>query len=189
MLKMGGTAAIIVPQGVLFGGGKAFVQARKKLIEEAELKAVITMPSGVFKPYAGVSTGNPHLYQGGETRETWFYDMQSDGYSLDDKRTKLEGYGDLQDIVAKYHTRNSETHTDRTQKWFVVARAEIEAGDYDLSLSRYKKDVFEEVEHEAPAVILDKLLKAEVGGASDDDLANVQSGIVRELMVLREMIG
>lgn len=115
--------------------------------------------------------------------------MQSDGYSLDDKRTKQEGYGDLQDIVAKYHVRNPETDTDRRQKCFMVPRADIEAEGYDLSLSRYKEDVFEEVKYEKPGVILERLLQAEVGEVDDADLAKVKNGIVRELFELKGMIG
>lgn len=198
LLKKGGTACVIVPQGVLFGSGKAFKNLRQLLVERCDLKAVITMPSGVFKPYAGVSTaillftkvwGPKDKVSQPATEQVWFYEMAADGYSLDDKRTKQEGYGDLQDIVAKFHGRNDETDTDRTLKCFVVPRAEIEAEGYDLSLSRYKEDVFEEVVYEAPAVILDKLIKAEVGEASDDDLGGVQGGIVCELLELREMIG
>jgi type I restriction enzyme M protein len=190
LLKMGGTAGMIVPQGVLFGSGKAFVEARKILVDKCELKAVITMPSGVFKPYAGVSTAILIFTKGGETENVWFYEMQADGYSLDDKRTKQEGYGDLQDIVAKYHARNTETETDRTQKCFFVPRADIasDESNYDLSLSRYKKDVFEEVPYDPPSVILDRLIQEEVGDAVDSDLAKVQHGIVRELLELRGMI-
>lgn len=157
MLKIGGTAGVIVPQGVLFGSGKAFVQARKKLIEDCELKAVITMPSGVFKPYAGVSTAMLIFTKGGETEEVWFYEMQSDGYSLDDKRTKLDGYGDLQDIVMQYKKRDLREEGDRTKKFFFVPKSEIVAENYDLSMSRYKEDVFEEIEYETPSVILSKL--------------------------------
>ncbi len=161
MLKIGGTAGIIVPQGVLFGSGKAFVQARKKLVEEAELKGVITMPSGVFKPYAGVSTAILIFTRGGETKETWFYEMESDGYSLDDKRTKLEGYGDLQKIVSKYKKRDPKKDTDRKEKGFFVSREELVENDYDLSLNRYKEDVYDEVEYEEPGVILERLEKIE----------------------------
>ena len=161
MLKMGGTAGIIVPQGVLFGSGKAFVQARKKLVEEAELKAVITMPSGVFKPYAGVSTAILIFTRGGRTDHTWFYEMESDGYSLDDKRTKLEGNGDLSDIIAKFKQRNPKKDTDRKKKGFFVPRQEIVENEYDLSLNRYKEDVYDEVEYEKPDVILEKLVEIE----------------------------
>jgi len=198
LLKKGGTACVIVPQGVLFGSGKAFKHLRQTLVESCDLKAVITMPSGVFKPYAGVSTaillftkvwGSKEKIGTPATDHVWFYDMQADGYSLDDKRSKLEGFGDLQDIVSKYHTRNPETDTDRKQKYFSVPHDEIKNEAYDLSFNRYKEDVFEEIEYEAPSVILDKLIKAEVGDTSEDDLAKIQSGIVRELLELREMIG
>ena len=198
LLKKGGTACVIVPQGVLFGSGGAFKNLRQLLVERCDLKAVITLPSGVFKPYAGVSTaillftkvwGALDKVNKPATEQVWFYQMAADGYSLDDKRSKQGGYGDLQDIIAKFHARNLETDTDRTRKCFVVPRAEIEAEGYDLSLSRYKEDVFEEVEYESSAVILDRLLKAEVGEAGEEELAGVQSGIVRELLELRGMIG
>ncbi len=200
LLKKGGTACVIVPQGVLFGSGKPFRDLRQKLVDQCDLKAVITMPSGVFKPYAGVSTaillftkvwGPKEAVTTPATQYVWFYEMQSDGYSLDDKRTKLEGFGDLQNIVSKFHARNPETDTDRTQKCFVVSREEIanEENNFDLSLSRYKEDVFEEVKYDKPGEILDRLIKAEVGETDDADLAKVQSGIVRELLELRGMIG
>ena len=162
LLKMGGTAGVIVPQGVLFGSGKAFVEARKILVEKCELKAVITMPSGVFKPYAGVSTAILVFTKGGETENIWFCDMQSDGYSLDDKRTKLEGYGDLQDIITQYIKRDQRKESDRKKKYFFVPKDEIVAENYDLSMSKYKEDVFEEVVYEKPAVILAKLKAIEI---------------------------
>ena len=161
MLRMGGTAAVIVPQGVLFGSGKAFVMARKKMVEEAELKAVITLPSGVFKPYAGVSTSILIFTKGGETQHIWFYDLQSDGYTLDDKRNKLEGYGDLQDVVERYKKRDVKKDKDRTQKFFFVPKKELVENDYDLSLSKYKEEVYEEVNYESPAKILKKLSSME----------------------------
>jgi type I restriction enzyme M protein len=176
LLKMGGTAGVIVPQGVLFGSGKAFVQARKILIEQCELKAVITMPSGVFKPYAGVSTAILIFTKGGETENVWFYDMQSDGYSLDDKRTKLEGYGDLQEIVIQYKKRNPKIPSDRKKKYFFVPKAEIVAENYDLSMSKYKEDVFEEVAYEKPAIIMAKL-------------KTMESEIAAELSELEGMLG
>jgi len=170
MLKMGGTAGIVVPQGVLFGSGKAFKEARKLMIEKSELKAIITAPSGVFKPYAGVSTALLIFTKGGETENVFFYDMQSDGYSLDDKRNKLEGYGDLPDIITKYKqnvTSNrplsgaegkGETTNDRKLNHFTVPKKEIVAEGYDLSFSRYKEEVYEEIEYEKSEVILEKLL-------------------------------
>jgi type I restriction enzyme M protein len=182
MLKMGGTAAVIVPQGVLFGSGNAFVIARKKMVEEAELKAVITLPSGVFKPYAGVSTSILIFTKRGETQHTWFYDLQSDGYSLDDKRNKLEGYGDLQDIVAKYRERNQANHknqknhsADRRGKYFFVPKQELIDNDYDLSLSKYKEEVYEEVSYDKPKDILKRIDK-------------IEGVIVKELGELKELI-
>ena len=121
------------------------------------------------------------------TEHVWFYEMAADGYSLDDKRSKQEGNGDLQDIIAKYHARNPATDTERTAKYFMVPRTEIadEKNNFDLSLSRYKTDVFEEVRYDAPGVILDRLIQAEVGDVEEADLANVPSGIVRELLALK----
>lgn len=200
LLKKGGTACVIVPQGVLFGSGGAFRTLRQLLVERCDLKAVITLPSGVFKPYAGVSTaillftkvwGPKDKVAKPATEHVWFYEMAADGYSLDDKRTKQEGYGDLQDIIAKYHARDATTDTDRTAKCFMVPRAEIadEKNNFDLSLSRYKEDVFEEVQYDAPGVILDRLIQAEVGDVDEAELAKVQSGIVRELQELKGMVG
>lgn len=200
LLKKGGTGCVIVPQGVLFGASGSFKTLRQILVERCDLKAVITQPSGVFKPYAGVSTaillftkvwGPKDKVSKPATEHVWFYEMQADGYSLDDKRTKQEGYGDLQDIVTRYHTRNpsTDTDTDRTAKCFMVPRAEIEAQGYDLSLSRYKEDMFEEVHYDLPSVILDRLIQAEVGDVDENELARIQGGIVRELLELRGMVG
>lgn len=160
MLRGGGTAGIIIPQGVLFGSGKAFVDARKIMIEKSQLKAVITMPSGVFKPYAGVATAILIFTKGGETDNVFFYNMQSDGYALDEKRTKLEGYGDLQDIIAQYKNR-STIENNRQNKFFMVSKQEIVENNYDLSHSSYKVEVYEEVEYEAPEIILSKLTNLE----------------------------
>jgi type I restriction enzyme M protein len=197
LLKKGGTACVIVPQGVLFGSGKAFKDLRQLLVERCDLKAVITMPSGVFKPYAGVSTaillftkvyGPKDKVSKPATAHVWFYQMDADGYSLDDKRTKLDNCGDLQDVVAKYHGRDKVTESDRT-KCFTVPRQEIEEQGYDLSLSRYKQEIFEQVQYEAPSAILDRLIASEVGDATPKDLAKLPGGIVKELRELREMIG
>ncbi|MFD0589415.1 N-6 DNA methylase [Paenibacillus sp. GCM10027627] len=176
LLKMGGTAGVIVPQGVLFSSGKAFVEARKILVEKCELKAVINMPSGVFKPYAGVSTAILIFTKGGETKNAWFYDMHSDGYSLDDRRTKLDGYGDLQDIVTQYKLRNQERASDRKEKFFFVPKSDIVKEKYDLSISRYRDDVIEEVVYENPSLILAKL-------------KTIESEIDSELIELEEMLG
>lgn len=200
LLKKGGTACVIVPQGVLFGSGSAFRTLRQLLVERCDLKAVVTMPSGVFKPYAGVSTaillftkvwGPKDKVTQPATEHVWFYEMAADGYSLDDKRSKQEGYGDLQDIIARYHARNPATDTERTAKCFMVPRSEIadEKNNFDLSLSRYKTDVFEEVHYDAPGVILDRLIQAEVGDVDEAELAKVQSGIVRVLLELKGMVG
>lgn len=152
----------------------------------------------MFKPYAGVSTaillftkvwGPKDKVTQAATESVWFYEVVADGYSLDDKRSKKEGCGDLQDIIAKYHARNPAPDTDRAAKCFVVPRAEIEAEGYDLSLSRYKQDVFEDVHYDAPALILDRLLQAEVGDVTEADLAKVQSGVVRELLELKGIVG
>ncbi len=200
LLKKGGTACVIVPQGVLFGSGGAFRTLRRLLVERCDLKAVITLPSGVFKPYAGVSTaillftkvwGAKDKVDKPATEHVWFYEMAADGYSLDDKRSKQEGHGDLQDIIARYHARDAATDTDRTAKCFMVPRSEIadEKNNSDLSLSRYKQDVFEEAHYDAPAVILDRLIQAEVGGVDEAELGKVKSGIVRELLELKGMVG
>ncbi|MDX3960570.1 N-6 DNA methylase [Aliarcobacter skirrowii] len=161
MLRDGGTAGIIIPQGVLFGSGKAFVYARKIMIEKSQLKAVITMPSGVFKPYAGVATAILIFTKGGETDKVFFYDMQSDGYSLDDKRVKLEGYGDLQDIITSYKNRATNSN-DRSGNIFMVAKKEIVGNNYDLSHSSYKDPVYEEVAYDDPKDILDTLSNLEI---------------------------
>ncbi|MDA4277705.1 type I restriction-modification system subunit M [Escherichia coli] len=197
LLKKGGTACVIVPQGVLFGSGKAFKELRQTLVERCDLKAVITLPSGVFKPYAGVSTaillfskvfGPGDKISKPATDYVWFYEMSSDGYSLDDKRNKLEGYGDLQDIIQKYHSRDEASDTDRTAKCFMVPRIDIEAENYDLSLYRYKEEIFEEVQYEQPEAILERLIQAEVGNVDKKVLNKVQSGILYELLELKGMI-
>jgi type I restriction enzyme M protein len=192
MLKMGGTAGVIVPQGVLFGSGKAFKQVRKLIIDKAELKAVIACPSGVFKPYAGVSTAILLFTKGGQTENVWFYDMQSDGYSLDDKRTKLDNNGDLQDIVKKFKNRYDQKENDRKAKFFFVPKAEIVEEEYDLSISRYKEDDFEEIKYDDPNEILDELFKIEIGVKAGELKNNVKesinSGILKELIELKGML-
>jgi type I restriction enzyme M protein len=147
---------VIVPSGVIQNSGKAFEALRKMLIEKTELKAVIAMPSGVFKPYAGASTAILIFTKGGETNHVWFYDMQADGYSLDDKRNKITE-SDLPDIVQRYKSRDAKKDNDRKQKYFMVPKKEIVENNYDLNLSTYKEEVYEEVVYEKPEVIFAKL--------------------------------
>jgi type I restriction enzyme M protein len=160
-LKVGGKAGVIVPDGVLFGSSNAHKMARKMLLEECELQGIISMPSGVFKPYAGVSTAILLFVKGGTTEKVWFYDMESDGFTLDDKRTKINGGGDLPDIVAKWKARKNQTENDRGSKFFYVPKEEIVANDLDLSINRYKVTDYEEVVYEEPSVILGKIEKLE----------------------------
>lgn len=163
MLRMGGTAGVIVPQGVLFGSKKANVSLRKLLIDKCELKAVITMPSGVFRPYAGVATAILIFTKGGETNNVWFYEMKSDGRSLDEKRNPLKkadgtrDFGDLHLIIQAYEKRNSKKETDRTKQYFNVPKSEIENNKYDLSLNTYQEIIYPEIEYADPKVILETL--------------------------------
>lgn len=159
-LRIGGRAGMIVPDGVLFGSSNAHKMARKMLINDCELQGVISMPSGVFKPYAGVSTAILVFVKGGETEKVWFYDMEADGYSLDDKRGKIET-NDIPDIVAKWKHRKEITENDLKSKFFWVAKREIEKNDFDLSINRYKEVEYERVEYEKPEVILAKIEKLE----------------------------
>jgi type I restriction enzyme M protein len=161
LLNTGGRCAVIVPDGVLFGNSNAHVSIRKMILEECRLDAVISMPSGVFKPYAGVSTGILVFTKGEPTKQVWFYDMQSDGFTLDDKRTKIDGVGDIADILTKFKQRSKERFEDRTAKCFFVPIEEIKEKDYDLSIAKYKKIVYEEVKYESPAVIKKKILELE----------------------------
>ncbi|MDP3066719.1 MAG: N-6 DNA methylase, partial [Methanobacteriaceae archaeon] len=159
ILTIGGRCAVIVPQGVLFGNSKAHKSIRQKLLEDCRLDAVISMPSGVFKPYAGVSTGILIFTKGEPTENVWFYDMEADGYSLDDKRTFIDGKGDIPDIIEKYN--NKEYLEDRKAKCFAVPLEEIKENDYSLSISNYKEIEYEEIEYEAPEVIKAKILELE----------------------------
>ena len=160
MLKKGGRCACIVPDGVLFGGSRAHKALRKELVENHHLQAVISMPSGVFKPYAGVSTAVLVFTKtgAGGTDKVWFYDMQADGYSLDDKRSPIED-NDVPDIINRFHNLEAEVDRKKTEQSFFVDKAEIVDKDYDLSINRYKEIVYEKVEYDPPEVILDRLDK------------------------------
>ena len=148
MLQTGGRAAVIVPDGVLFGSSKAHKQIRQTLAETHQLNAVISMPSGVFKPYAGVSTAILLFTKTGTggTDQVWFYDMEADGYSLNDKRDKIKD-NDIPDILARYHNLDAEADRKRTDKSFFVPFEEIKDNDWDLSINRYKEIVYEEIEY------------------------------------------
>jgi type I restriction enzyme M protein len=156
LLKIGGTAGVIIPQGVLFGSGGAFVEARKKLVEEAELKAVISLPSGVFKPYAGVATAILVFTRGGKTENTWFYQVENDGLSLDDKRQRIPD-NELPDVVAQWNARDPQLPSDLKAKYFFVPVQEIRDKKYDLSFNRYHEAERDETVYEEPKVILQKL--------------------------------
>ncbi len=186
LLKPGGRAAVIVPDGVLFGSTKAHKELRRMLVEDHKLDAVVKLPSGVFKPYAGVSTAILFFTRtdSGGTDNVWFYDVQADGLSLDDKRNLLvpeDRFGvrpmgdpfspeehaknNLPDVLARWHERGgSELERERTDQSFCVPKADIAAQGYDLSLNRYKEIVHEEVETRAPLEILADLerLDAEI---------------------------
>ncbi|GAA1983284.1 class I SAM-dependent DNA methyltransferase [Microbacterium pumilum] len=166
LLKPGGRAAVIVPDGVLFGSSTAHKALRRALVEDQKLDAVIKLPSGVFRPYAGVSTAILCFTKtdSGGTDEVWFYDVQADGFSLDDKRTPVEA-NDLPDVRRRWGERTgSERDRARTDQSFTVPKADIVAQGHDLSINRYKEIVHEEVEHRAPADILAdiKALNAEI---------------------------
>lgn len=181
LLKPGGRAAVIVPDGVLFGATKAHKELRRILVEDQKLDGVISLPSGVFKPYAGVSTAIVLFTKtnSGGTDRVWFYDLQADGYSLDDKRTPLldedklglgvetlsdeeRAKNNLPDALARWHQRNgTEQERSRTEQSFCVPKADIAANDYDLSINRYKEIVYDEIEHPQPSEILDELASLE----------------------------
>ena len=148
MLKVGGRCASIVPDGVLFGSSSAHKALRKELVENQQLKAVISMPSGVFKPYAGVSTAILVFTKtnAGGTDKVWFYDMKADGFSLDDKRTPID-QSDIPDIIARFRHPEGEENRERTDQSFFVSKDEIVSNNYDLSINKYKKIEYVAVEY------------------------------------------
>ncbi|MBI5218020.1 MAG: SAM-dependent DNA methyltransferase [Bacteroidia bacterium] len=154
-LKIGGRCAVIVPDGVLFGSSNAHSAIRKEIIDSQKLEAVISMPSGVFKPYAGVSTAVLIFTKttSGGTDNVWFYDMKADGYSLDDKRNPAE-QNDIPDIINRYSDLDTEKKRNRTDKSFFVPVNEIRENKYDLSINRYKEIVYEEKQFDPPQKII-----------------------------------
>jgi type I restriction enzyme M protein len=166
ILRKGGRSATIVPDGVLFGSSKAHVALRQMLVDDNQLEAVISLPSGVFKPYAGVSTAILIFTKGGQTDHVFFYDVEADGFSLDDKRDVI-GENDLPDTLVRWRKREAKKDTDRTGKYFMVPVAEIREKEFDLSINQYKEVVHEEVMYESPKVIIDKLRELEAKIAAD----------------------
>ena len=162
MLKIGGRCACIVPDGVLFGSSAAHKAIREELVENQRLEAVISMPSGVFKPYAGVSTGILIFTktEHGGTDNVWFYDMQADGYSLDDKRSKANE-NDIPDIIERFHHRDKEANRERTEKSFMVPKQEIVDNGYDLSINKYKKVEYVPVEYPPTEEIMNEIMELE----------------------------
>lgn len=176
MLEVGGRCASIVPDGVLFGSSTAHKAIRRELVENQKLVAVISMPSGVFKPYAGVSTAILIFTKtnDGGTDKVWFYDMKADGYSLDDKRSAITD-NDIPDIIARFNNLSGEEGRERTEQSFFVSKKEIVDNGYDLSINKYKKTEYVAVEYPSTVEIFDRLdaLEAE---------------IAREMQELRKML-
>ncbi len=177
LLRAGGRCACIVPDGVLFGSSNAHKSLRRELLENQNLEGVISMPSGVFKPYAGVSTAILIFTKtnSGGTDKVWFYDMKADGYSLDDKRQPVDA-NDIPDIIERFHNRDKETGRERNEQSFMVGKEEIVNNDYDLSINKYKKIDYVAVEYPPTKQILDEI-----------DELNAQ--IIEETKKLRELLG
>jgi type I restriction enzyme M protein len=171
MLRKGGRCSCIVPDGVLFGSTNAHKALRKELVENQQLQAVISMPSGVFKPYAGVSTAVVVFTKtgAGGTDKVWFYDMKADGFSLDDKRSAI-ATNDIPDILARFHNLEAEAGRKPTEQSFFVDKSAIEANDYDLSINRYKDVVYEKMVYDSPMEIMTRLdeLSLEIASKMED---------------------
>ena len=175
MLKVGGRCACIVPDGVLFGSSKAHKAIREEIVENNRLEAVISMPSGVFKPYAGVSTAILIFTKTGHggTEKVWFYDMKADGKSLDDKRTPVSE-NDIPDIVARFHHLEGEEERQRTEQSFFVTKQEIADNDYDLSINKYKEIEYIPIEYPSTLEIMTRLNELEMEiSAGLDELAEM----------------
>jgi len=177
LLKPGGRAAVIVPDGVLFGSSNAHKSLRKTLVEEQKLDAVVKLPSGVFRPYAGVSTAILFFTKtnSGGTDDIWFYDVRADGFSLDDKRNPIEA-NDLPDVLTRWAARTTtERDRARTEHSFTVPKADIVVQGYDLSLNRYKEITYDEVEHQSPLEII-------------ADIEELEEEIAKGLIELKAML-
>lgn len=177
ILKKGGRAAVIVPDGVLFGSSKAHKQIRKEIVDNNKLEAVISMPSGVFKPYAGVSTAILVFTKtgAGGTDQVWFYDMKADGYSLDDKRQEVPE-NDIPDIITRFANLEGEKERQRTEQSFFVPVEEIVENAYDLSINKYKEIVYEKVEYDPTDVIIARI-------------ENLEKEVHVEMQELKKLLG
>jgi len=170
-LKVGGRCAVIIPDGVLFSSTKAHKQIRQEIVSNQQLDAIISMPSGVFKPYAGVSTAIVIFTKtnGHKNDKVWFYDMKNDGYTLNDNRTPCEG-SNIPDILERFSKLEQEGERKRTEQSFLVPVSEIEANDFDLSINRYKEIIYEKVEYDEPSKILADIeeIEKEIGLGLDE---------------------
>ena len=177
MLEVGGRCACIVPDGVLFGSSSAHKAIRKELVDNQKLSAVISMPSGVFKPYAGVSTAILIFTKtnAGGTDDVWFYDMTADGFSLDDKRSPISD-NDIPDIIARFNNLSAEKGRERTDKSFFVPVGEIVSNDYDLSINKYKKTEYVAIEYPKSEEII-------------ADLEAIEEKISAEMVELKKLLG
>jgi type I restriction enzyme M protein len=158
MLKVGGRAACIVPDGVLFGSSTAHKAIRKELIDNNKLEAVISMPSGVFKPYAAVSTAIIIFTKTntGGTDKVWFYNMEADGFTLDDKRSPIKE-NDIEDIIHRFHNLYQENNRRRLEKSFFVEKKDIISNDYDLSINKYLETEYAKVVYDKPSDIIKRI--------------------------------
>ena len=177
MLEIGGRCACIVPDGVLFGSSKAHKAIREELVERHQLRAVISMPSGVFKPYAGVSTAVLIFTKtgAGGTDKVWFYDMKADGFSLDDKRSEI-AENDIPDIITRFRNLDAETDRKRTEQSFLVPKDEIKGNDYDLSINKYKQTEYVAVEYPPTKEIL-------------AEIERINQEVEKETAELRKLLG
>ena len=176
LLKTGGQCACIVPDGVLFGSSKAHISIRKEIVENHHLRAIISMPSGVFKPYAGVSTAVLVFTKtaAGGTDNVWFYDMRADGFSLDDRRSPVD-QNDIPDIIARFADLEKEKDRARTEQSFFVPKTEIVDNGYDLSINKYKQMEYTPVEYPSTQQLMTELHELEMQ-------------ITKELAELEEML-
>ena len=178
-LAIGGRCASIVPDGVLTGTSNAHKAIRKAIVDDNRLEAVISMPSGVFQPYSGVSTAILIFTKtgAGGTDKVWFYNMQADGYSLDQKRTAVAD-NDIPDVIARFHNLEAEAHRLRTDKSFLVPADEIREHDFDLAFNTYKETIREVVEYEAPEVLISRA--AALASKISDGINSLQSLIATD---------